>query len=129
MGRREYPQRITCAGSGCRETITYRHEFRRDYDAGVRDQQQRPWKCTRCRDEPAWLRPGNEATERAVTATAGPPRGGRDPGLYWREDGKGFSGSGLAHGIGYFADANDFPEGTRLIVTTQIALPEEAAGA
>lgn len=43
-------------------------------------------------------------------------------GLFWIPEG-GTTGSGFTHGPGYKAFADDFPEGTRLIVTAWIELP------
>ena len=42
------------------------------------------------------------------------------PELFW-DDGNGFT-----HGPGFMAYANDFPEGTKLIITAEIVLPEGA---
>ena len=131
MGRRGYPQRITCADPGCQETATRRHEFRRDYDAGVRDQRERPWKCSRHDDPDAYLRPGNESTSVTLVASrvpfsVGPP--GFLTGLSWLPEGQQRSGSGRESGPGFIACADEFPEGTRLIVTTQVLPPKVAHG-
>lgn len=40
-------------------------------------------------------------------------------GLFWDD------GSGFTHGTGYKAYADDFPPGTRLIITARIELPEK----
>jgi len=45
-------------------------------------------------------------------------------GRYWIPEGA-TTGSNLATGPGYRAHANDVPEGTRLVITARIELPEE----
>jgi hypothetical protein len=50
---------------------------------------------------------------------------GRSPvslGLFWIPEGA-TTGSGFTHGPGFKAYANDFPEGTRIVVTAQVLAP------
>jgi hypothetical protein len=43
--------------------------------------------------------------------------------LFWFPEGGPRTGSGFQHGPGFRAFANDFPVGTRLIVTARLELP------
>ncbi|GAA0720209.1 hypothetical protein GCM10010199_25560 [Dactylosporangium roseum] len=49
------------------------------------------------------------------------------PGMYWLPEG-GTSGSGFTFGPGFKAHADDFPEGTRLVITAQVLLPAVSGG-
>ena len=47
-------------------------------------------------------------------------------GMFWRNTGTGLGGGRTACGHGYLADAQNFPEGTRLTVTARIEMPGTA---
>lgn len=133
MPRREYRVRVTCAAEGgCRETHTYYCETRREEDQAYERQRRNPWKCDRHNRPERYLMPGNETTRHVLVASK--VQAWRDPrrldepvrwldGLFWLEEGTERSGSGLEHGPGFIAHANEFPEGTRLVVTAQIEMP------
>lgn len=122
MARRQYRSRFECAEPGCSEYESYTHDFRRD-EISMRDlRRQFPFRCVKHREPGRYMKPGNEATRHVLVATASvEPLPGRKPHLTWHPEGKS-SGSSIASGDGYYADANEFPEGTRLVVTAQIEM-------
>lgn len=149
---RERTTTIHCAERPCRQVTFYTYTSLREHDEIMRAQAKRPWKCTRHDRPDELLRRDNPSTtvvlvaskvrslgyERekaaydAAVARIGPhgtPLARKPeeflPGLYWLPEG-GAHGSGFTHGPGFKAHADDFPEGTRLTVTTQIEIPEEA---
>jgi hypothetical protein len=131
MSRREYRVSFKCAEPGCRETQFYAVSTRRDEAELYASQKRNPYRCTRHANPEENLRPGNEQTRYVVIATrvrshlpyGDDPEGPWLSGLYWAPEG-GRPGSGFTFGPGFNAHASDFPEGTRLIVTAQIELPE-----
>lgn len=133
MTRREYRSTFRCAEPGCRETQFFVHETRSDEKEAYARQHRSPFRCTRHAHPEQNLRPGNESVTHLLTATrvrshlpsADAPGGAWLKGLFWREEGKDRPGSGFTFGPGFNAHASDFPEGTRLVVTAQIELPDE----
>jgi hypothetical protein len=118
---RERTVSIRCAEDGCRDHQYLAYATQREYGQIQHDQRMRSWKCSRHRDPLANLRPGNESTHRVLVATRVEARDGSWlPGLYWRPARSATAGSGFISGPGFNAYASDFPEGTRLVVTTQI---------
>lgn len=120
MPRREYRTTFTCAEPGCRETQFFTSTTRADEAALWKQQKAVPFRCTRHRNPEQNLRPGNERTTRVLVATK------RPHGMSWVPEGE-TTGSGFKYGPGFTAHAEDFPEGTRLVVTAQIELPGETA--
>ena len=129
MTRREYRTTFKCAEPSCSDTQFYVHDTRADQNAAYKRQHENPFKCSRHADPDKNLRPGNEQTTYVVVATRLPSRRRPDEwldGLYWiPESGK--TGSGFAFGPGFNAHASDFPEGTRLVVTARVELPDVQA--
>lgn len=116
-GRQKW--RAVCAADGCTESAWWDEmtvEERQDLAKRLaRD----PWRCTRHSQPEAVLGLGNR--RRAVTFTA--ERSKRFPELtklFWREDGRDDVGSGFMFGPGFKAFADDFPEGTRIVVTAAV---------
>ena len=127
MSRRERTTSIRCADANCRELAWYSYSSQREYAEIVRNQREHPYKCTRHRRPEQNLRPDNLTTSLTIVASkvASVFRGSEEfaPGLYWVADGE--MQSGFTFGPGFTAHANDFPEGTRLVVTTAIEMPAE----
>jgi hypothetical protein len=46
-------------------------------------------------------------------------------GLFWVPEGQEHGGNGISYGPGFKAMSKDFPQGTRLIVTARVELPDE----
>jgi hypothetical protein len=122
MARREYRTTFHCAEPGCREAQWLVHDLRRDQQAACDWQREHPFRCSRHRKPEQNLRPGNGRTTYVLVAS----RLHDLPSLFWvPEDGT--TGSGYSYGPGFTAHADDFPEGTRLVVTTEIQSPATAA--
>ncbi|TKG67046.1 hypothetical protein [Prauserella endophytica] len=114
---REYTISLACAEPGCRErsltianTRAEEREIRQRYARS-------PYKCTR------HLKPDEvlsaENLSRTTVLVAGKSERWPDmPELFWNGT------RGFRHGPGFKAYANDFPPGTRLVVTARIELPE-----
>ena len=126
MPRGNYRQVIGCAGPGCRETVTYRHETRADEAASVKSQRESPWRCSRHLWPDQVLGPEREATVMVMTAVARPGARSWESPRMWQGPGFPFL-SDSAGGYGFMAFASDWPEGTRLEVTARI-LPPEGTG-
>jgi len=118
VARRERLRCIRCANTGCGETTTYAYTSGREYDEIQADQRRKPWKCSRHREPSKVLRVDNTTTTATVTSA----RGKYDI-AYWATEGA-TTGSGIESGPGFIAHAADFPEGTRLVVTARIELPD-----
>lgn len=128
MSRREYTIRLICAHEGCRETSFTTASTRRE-EAEIRKRyREQQYRCVRHTNPEEVLSLDN--LERTATIVAQkveykPARVLPGAGEVQYLDGLFWSGrSGLTHGPGFKAYASDFPEGTRLIITARIELPE-----
>ncbi len=117
MARREWPLRFQCAHPGCTESVTYRYTTRRDLESSFEMKNYRggKWKCTRHSMPDEVL--GTENLETRWESVSAASEHGR---VY-------FGHSGFVCGPGFKAWADDFPPGTRLIVTARIEMPDEDA--
>lgn len=137
MGRRTYSTTLVCAErpNGCTETSFFESSTQRERRESEAYYAKRPWRCTRHVKPDELLTPTNvaerttvltaskvETTIRSIYDTAPGPR--YLDGLFWREEGQEGASSGFVYGPGFKAYAKDFPEGTRLVVTARIELPE-----
>lgn len=115
MAKREWPLRFTCAHPDCRETTMFRYDTRRDLEASyeLRHYGGNRWKCLRHSNPDRVLSSGNPETRAEIV-------------IEQKEYGKYFGSSGFVSGPGFLVYAEDFPVGTKLIVTARIELPEEA---
>lgn len=139
MGRREYHGNWPCGEAGCRERARFVYDLQRDYAEAGRRYAKDPWRCTRHTDPESVL--GLDRLSIQATATASrvkfsgyeaalaryvpggwgsPPKEYLD-GLFWV--GAGMS-SGFTFGPGFKAFADDFPEGTKLVITVEAVLPD-----
>lgn len=112
MGK-EKTATLRCVEPGCGEYGHFSYRTREDYNNLSRTYRE-GWRCTRHRSPDKVLTPDNPERTRELVAM--PIEG--IAGLFW--DGL----NGFSHGPGFLAWAKDFPEGTRLIVTARIILPE-----
>jgi hypothetical protein len=108
MAKREYKLQKRCAHDGCTEVGRWTYDTARDLAASY--ERRNVYRCVRHTNPGSVLSADNPKTEIILTCKASD----RAPGLYW--DGL----SGLHIGPGFKAWADDFPEGTRLIVTARI---------
>ena len=131
MARRPHTLRRTCTTVGCTETSLMEFDTlreRADYDK----RNGTGWLCVRHDKPNEVLSADNPATEQVLTASvvlAEVRRGELRPlsGLFWQAEGE-RPRSGLLFGPGFRAFAGDFPEGTRLVVSARIELPDTQPG-
>lgn len=122
MPKGDYRQTIRCVATGCRETITYRHETRRDEAASIKSQQKSPWKCARHLQPDQVLGPEREIITSVLTVTSRPDARSWESSLIWAALGWPFRSDSI-HGPGFRAFASDWPAGTRLEITARILPP------
>ena len=112
--KREYLLQFRCAHEGCAERTTYRYDTLRDrkdsYEA--RHYEKDGWRCIRHSKPNDVLSESNQETHFEVVSREEP-------------HGRFFGHSGFVHGPGFKLFANDFPAGTKLVVTARIELPSE----
>lgn len=111
--RHEHELSFRCDTPGCAVTESYVPGRRRDVRAAYRRQRERPFRCVRHRFPERYLLPGSNPASREVLVVT--VRDGRP---YWIPEG-GTGGIGFECGPGFYADAAEFPEGTRLVVTVR----------
>lgn len=111
MGRREYPLEVHCTENGCREVARYSYQTRRDLETSFELKHIKTYKCLRHSHGSNALSPENLKTE-WISPPAHSAHGSRFFGSY-----------GLIVGKGYYANATDFPEGTRIKITVEALLP------
>lgn len=124
MARREYLIRLACDAEGCREgTVSVASSRKEEAEARAR-YARHPWRCCRHRAPEEVLSSDN--AERIAVLVAGKSKSYPHlSGLYWDGEGNRYGGQGIVSGPGFKAIADDFPPGTKLIVTARIALPED----
>lgn len=114
--------RKVCADDGCQESAFWDFSSQRERREHCQREQGRPWRCTRHSKPNEVLTPSNPTRQVVLTAE----KSRRFPNLtklFWREAGAADVGSGFTFGPGFKAFADDFPEGTRLVITLTIAAP------
>lgn len=131
MSRREYTIHLRCAHEGCREMSFTTATTRREETEIRQRYNKSPYRCTRHTRPDEVLSLDNLERTTTIVAQkveARPVRGLDTPGEVRYLDGLFWSSrSGFECGPGFKAYASDFPEGTRLIITARIELPEEVS--
>lgn len=122
MSRRRWPLRAPCRHPGCGERSNFEFDSKRDLDGYIKHHPQ--WACVRHTDAEEVLSAGNRQRTAVLVATDVGIQGW----LFWVPEGQTRGGSGFSFGPGYKAFAQDFPAGTRLIITARVELPETAGG-
>jgi hypothetical protein len=117
--RGNYRQVIKCADPDCPEKVTYYHETRADEAKSVKDQRERPWKCSRHFWPERVLGSDREVIASVMTVTRRPDARTWESPLIWTGPGWPFL-SDKVSGPGFQAFAGDWPEGTRLEITARI---------
>lgn len=114
MARRDWPLLFTCGHAGCNERATYRYSTRRDMMESFEQKHfsNGRWRCIRHSNPEQVLSAVNTTTRHEIT-------------LEERPHGKFFGNFGFVSGPGFKIFANDFPPGTKLIVLTQVVLPND----
>jgi len=123
-----YTESKPCAEPGCMARGFFEYATRREQA----EASPRPYRCLKHTTPDEWMTPENASRTVTLVATRLPyvdSRTGESsflPGLFWVAEGR-WSGSGFTFGPGFKADAKEFPEGTRLIVSATVVLPEGGA--
>lgn len=115
-----------CGEEGCNEWALYSYSSRADYARLVQEQKRRPFMCSRHRNPEQLMTPTN--SHRTVVLSA--ERSKRFPNLgdklFWLEPGHEDVGSGYMFGPGFSAHADDFPEGSKIVIDIRVETPEGA---
>lgn len=119
MARREYSHSPQCVHDGCPERANYYFETQSERRQQVASLEARGgWRCVR-HTRPEEVLSINQTVRETVLESYELSHG-----RYFRPEHTEAGGSGFQHGPGFKAYANDFPPGTRLIVTARVELPE-----
>ena len=118
MVRRDYPLRFECSHPGCKESVNYRYDTRRDLANSfeLKNYSGGRWNCLRHKDPNRVLSPNNPEIEQTIVCEQ-------------TEHGRYFGGQGLVTGPGFLAYAKDLPAGTRLIISARVELPTKSEDA
>lgn len=123
MSRREYPIREVCAEPECREQWFSYASTQRDYRAAKQRWRERPYRCMRHSNVDQLLTP--TALSRTCVLVARRRDADRpDSPMYWHIGDK--HEGAYVRGPGHLAYAEDFPEGTVLVITADIGIPDPA---
>lgn len=121
MARREYSFSPQCVHDGCSERAHYVFTTRRDQTQTMADVRKRGgWRCTRHSQPDAVLTVHNPDRETVLVSYETDFGYGGKTHRFFAPQGQEKGGSGFVHGPGFKVFAEDFPAGTRLIVTARI---------
>ena len=120
MSRRRVTAIARCAKPGCLETAYFEYDSQRERAEAEKRRAESPWRCTRHLREDEVLSPANLERVAVLTAAKVFYQGKPIKGLFWKGPGL---NSGLTIGPGFKAFADDFPEGTQLVITARVDLP------
>lgn len=118
MSKRIWSCRKVCKHEGCNEVAHYRWDTRREMEESRIPNSD--FYCIRHTKPESILSITNQEITREVVSFRG--EGSISNHLFWDGDLK----SGFIHGDGFKAFAEDFPEGTKIIMTYKLVLPETA---
>lgn len=105
-----------CSHKGCKERSYRQYSNRRDYNASIKRNEK--YTCIRHSSPEKILSFENDTTESILIVVK------NQNGKFWKGKDKISLSSGFVYGDGYKAFAEDFPEGTELIITAQIKKPD-----
>lgn len=111
---KKHHRQVHCPHEGCSEIGHFFYETIRDCRESKGERER--WKCTRHRHPEEVLSLDNLVRETISISENKHTDKGAYIGVYW-------NGQGFVFGTGYKAYAEDFPVGTKLIVTARIELP------
>lgn len=118
MARREYYYSPPCEHEGCRERASYVCATRREQQEAMQSVKRRGgWRCVRHTAPDEVLSAENPYRETVLVSYE------ESYGRFFRREGQEKGGSGFQHGPGFKIYADDFPAGTRLIVTARVVTP------
>lgn len=117
--------RVICPGDDgrCTEVAFYGVSTLADRKQLATDQKRRPWKCSRHRNPEQLLTPANTEVSHVLIADRSKRFPDLTDKLFWREESADDVGSGYTFGPGFSAHADDFPEGTRIVITVRAEMP------
>lgn len=123
MSRRgPYITTLVCDEKGCNERAHYSYRTLAEQRDGQHFRKgMKPWKCSRHNRPEQVLTPSNRERTHVAVAEFGKGEYIKDK-LFWT--GEGDLTSGFTFGPGFKAYAEDFPPGTRLVITARIEMPE-----
>jgi hypothetical protein len=131
MARRGGVLTRVCVADACRETTRISYSSKREANELLARDFYKNWKCNRHAQPEKVLSAENTANSVVLIATRRTYKNHRgeerDLGLYWVQEGTEQSGNGFNFSDAHKAYADDFPEGTRLVVTAYVETPEQAA--
>jgi hypothetical protein len=121
MGRRGGYQTFRCHTEGCRESATVEYSTLRERAETAKSTYYSNWKCTRHRSPEKLLTPGGGAVQAVLVCYE------ESYGRFWRPEGSTKGGNGFDFSTAHNAYADDFPVGTRLVITAYVETPDQAA--
>jgi hypothetical protein len=123
MARREYRFSPVCGYDGCGKRAYYVYDTRREQAESMARLRRDGWLCSRHARPNEVLSVENPVVEDVLVSYetdyrfwAGPEKGAERKG-----------GNGFVYGHGFKAWAEDFPTGTRLVITARVELPPESS--
>lgn len=114
---RRYTIRLRCAAEGCPAGSVAEACTRHEENEARRWYAEHPYRCYRHQAPAEVLSAAEPVMHGALRVTQ------QGPSKYWAVEADGRLRGGLVSGPGIRAIADDFPEGTRLLVTAEIELP------
>lgn len=111
----EYITRVQCGHPGCTERMFFTSSTRKEQRETADRYPPGKWFCSR------HTRPDEVLSEENRRQTCFQHVVTQNGTKYWA---RATIGSGFTYGPGFKAFAEDFPEGTRLLITAEIILPE-----
>lgn len=128
MARRLYYHRPQCVHDGCTERALYEFETRRDQAETMESLRRRGgWRCVRHTTHDEVLAEDAPVRETVLVSYEKDYGGLTGVKRFWAREGESKGGGGFRYGPGFKAFAEDFPTGTRLIVTARVELPDSHA--
>lgn len=120
---------IRCQTEGCREASHVSYDTQREGREILATPYYQNWKCSQHSHPERYLTLENPANSIVLIATDGYYTNYKGEtsmtGRYWYPEGK-TTGSGLNYSDAHYANADNFPAGTRLVVTAYTETPEQA---
>ncbi len=110
----KHTSHVQCHYPGCRETSFYEYHSRKEQSEASRNREK--WLCVRHTNPDSVLSQTNTVRKFEVVSQSNEKLNGMK---FW-------GSQGLITGPGFKAYANDFPAGTKLVVTVEIQLPIES---
>lgn len=114
MARRKWTIRLQCKDPNCKEWTFYEYDTRREMVESYSFRHRNEWTCVRHSHVDDVL-----TQERTKVVWESAPSRQEGFGTFFGK------GSGLIIGTGYYAEAKDFPVGTKIRITVEAILPEE----